>query len=135
MTAGAPARFRWKSTSPESWHPRPDQSLSDGGFGQRQIDVNAGARAGGGILRAVSRRDLTHLMTALADAAHAEADVGVRVAELDEAIGRGRADMRTPLNLASLEADGLVRKLADGTWALTDAGVQWLREDEALSDR
>jgi len=74
-------------------------------------------------------------MTALADAAHAEADVGVRIAELDEAIGRGRADMRTPLNLASLEADGLVRRVADETWALTEAGVRWLREDEALSDR
>jgi hypothetical protein len=83
----------------------------------------------------VSRRDLTHLMTALADAAHAEAGVGVPVAVLDEAIGRGRGDMRTPLNLASLEADGLVRRLEDGTWALTEAGVEWLREDEELSDR
>jgi DNA-binding PadR family transcriptional regulator len=43
--------------------------------------------------------------------------------------------MRTPLNLASLEADGLVRKLDDGTWALTEAGVEWLREDQELSDR
>ena len=83
----------------------------------------------------MSQRDLAHLMTALADAAHAEADVGVPVAELDEAIGRGRADMRTPLNLASLEAQGLVRQLAGGTWALTRAGIEWLREDEALSDR
>lgn len=74
-------------------------------------------------------------MTALADAAHAEADVGVPVAVLDEAIGRGRADMRTPLNLASLEADGLVRQVGDGRWALTEAGVQWLREDQELSDR
>jgi len=76
-----------------------------------------------------------HLMTALADAAHAEAGVGVPVAVLDEAIGRGRGDMRTPLNLASLEADGLVRRLEDATWALTEAGVQWLREDEELSGR
>jgi hypothetical protein len=76
-----------------------------------------------------------HLMTALADAAHAEADVGVPVAVLDEAIGRGRADMRTPLNLASLEAEGLVRQPEPGTWALTEAGVRWLREDQELSDR
>jgi len=43
--------------------------------------------------------------------------------------------MRTPLNLASLEAEGLVRRLVGGLWALTPAGVEWLREDEALSDR
>jgi len=74
-------------------------------------------------------------MAALADAAHAEAGVGVSVEALDEAIGRSRRDMRTPLNLASLEADGLVRKLDDGSWALTEAGVQWLRQDQELSDR
>ena len=83
----------------------------------------------------MSQRDLAHLMSAIADAAHAEAGVGVPVSDLDEAIGRGRRDMRTPLNLASLEADGLVRKLDDGTWALTEAGVEWLREDQELSDR
>jgi hypothetical protein len=83
----------------------------------------------------MSRRDLAHLMTALADAAHAEAGIGVPVAALDEAIGRGRGDMRTPLNLESLQSDGLVRRLENGTWALTDAGVSWLREDEELSDR
>src|SRR5215468_11120448 len=43
--------------------------------------------------------------------------IGVPIAVLDEAIGRGRADMRTPLNLASLQAEGLVRQLADATWA------------------
>ena len=74
-------------------------------------------------------------MTALADAAHAEAGVGIPVAALDEAIGRGRGDMRTPLNLASLEGEGLVRQLEPGTWALTEAGIRWLREDEELSDR
>jgi hypothetical protein len=68
-------------------------------------------------------------MTALADASGAQAGVGVRVDALDEAIGRGRGDMRTPLNLGSLAAEGLVEPLADGTWALTKAGVQWLRED------
>ena len=43
--------------------------------------------------------------------------------------------MRTPLNLASLESEGLVQQLAGGTWALTEAGVERLREDEELSDR
>jgi hypothetical protein len=81
----------------------------------------------------MSRRDLVHLMTALADASHARAGVGVSVAVLDEAIGRGRADMRTPLNLASLEAEGLVERLEDGTWALTVAGIEKMREDEQLS--
>ena len=83
----------------------------------------------------MSQRDLAHLMSALADAAHAEAGIGVPVSDLDEAIGRGRRDMRTPLNLASLEADGLVHRLEDDTWALTEAGVEWLREDQELSDR
>jgi hypothetical protein len=83
----------------------------------------------------MSRRDLAHLMTALADAAHAEAGTGVPVAVLDEAIGRGRGDMRTPLNLRSLEADGLVQQTGAGEWALTDAGLAWLREDEQLSGR
>jgi len=73
-------------------------------------------------------------MTALADAAHAQVGVGVSVAVLDEAIGRGRGDMRTPLNLKSLQADGLVREGEPGMWALTEAGIQWLREDEELSD-
>ena len=84
-------------------------------------------------MASVSRRDLAHLMTALADAAHAQVGVGVPVAVLDEAIGRGRADMRTPLNLASLEEQGLVRQIEPGTWALTEAGIQRLREDEELS--
>jgi hypothetical protein len=76
-----------------------------------------------------------HLLIALADAAHAQAGVGVPVAVLDEAIGRGRADMRTPLNLGSLEAQGLVEQLDPGSWALTEAGVERLREDQELSDR
>jgi hypothetical protein len=78
----------------------------------------------------VSRRDLTHLLTALADAAHARAGVGVPVAALDDAIGRHRGDMRTPLNLGSLEAEGLVRRAHDGTWSLTEAGIERLRDDE-----
>jgi hypothetical protein len=81
----------------------------------------------------VSQRDLKHLLTALADAAHAQTGVGVPVAVLDEAIGRGRADMRTPLNLASLQEEGLVREIEPATWALTEAGIERLREDEELS--
>jgi hypothetical protein len=59
----------------------------------------------------------------------------VTVAALDEAIGRGRADMRTPLNLASLAADGLAAQNDDGTWSLTDAGAQRHREDEDYAGR
>jgi len=72
-------------------------------------------------------------MTALADAAHARAGVGVPVVVLDEAVGRHRGDMRTPLNLQSLAADGLAEQLGDGTWALTEAGIQRLRENAELS--
>ena len=74
-----------------------------------------------------------HLLTALADAAHAQAGVGVPVAVLDEAIGRGRRDMRTPLNLQSLSDEGRVVKLGDGTWALTAQGIAWLKQDRELS--
>lgn len=81
----------------------------------------------------MSRRDLAHLMTALADAAEARVGVGVPVAVLDEAIGRSDGDMRTPLNLQSLEAEGLVQEVGTGTWALTHAGIERLREDEELS--
>lgn len=83
----------------------------------------------------MSRRDLAHVLTALADAAQAEAGVGVPVPVLDEAIGRSRGDMRTPLNLQSLESEGLVREAGTGEWALTEAGIERLRQDEELSDR
>ncbi|MEA2228637.1 MAG: hypothetical protein QOC64_3552 [Solirubrobacteraceae bacterium] len=83
----------------------------------------------------MSRRDLAHVMTALADAAQAEVGVGVPVAVIDDAIGRASGDMRTPLNLRSLEADGLVRETDAGTWALTEAGLRRMREDDELSGR
>ena len=83
----------------------------------------------------MSRRDLAHVLTALWDLSGAKAAVTVGVAAIDEAIGRGRADMRTPLNLDSLAADGLVTALGDGHWALTAAGVAWITEDRELSDR
>jgi hypothetical protein len=83
----------------------------------------------------MSRRDLLHVLTALAELAGGEPDVPVTVAAIDETIGRGRADMRTPLNLASLAADGLAEQTADGTWSLTPAGAARHREDEDYAGR
>jgi hypothetical protein len=83
----------------------------------------------------MSRRDLLHVLTALAELAGGEPDVPITVAAIDEAIGRGRADMRTPLNLASLEADGLAVAGEDGTWSLTEAGAQRHRDDEDYAGR
>jgi hypothetical protein len=82
----------------------------------------------------MSRRDLAHVMTALADAAQGQLDP-VPVAVLDEAIGRSVGDMRTPLNLQSLQAEGLVREGPSGMWSLTEAGRQRIRDDQELSGR
>ena len=57
------------------------------------------------------------------------------MAEIDQAIGRGRGDMRTPLNLESLSGDGLVIEAAGGGWSLTAEGIDWLAQDAQLSDR
>jgi hypothetical protein len=83
----------------------------------------------------MSRRDLAHVMTALHDLSGGRAGVPVDLAAIDEAIGRSRRDMRTPLHLADLEVDGLVAAPSDGTWALTDDGVAWIRRDRELSGR
>jgi hypothetical protein len=83
----------------------------------------------------VSRRDLAHVMTALWNLSGAAPDVAVDVAAIDDAIGRGRNDMRTPLNLESLAQDGLVNAVGDGRWALTPQGIAWIVEDRELSDR
>lgn len=83
----------------------------------------------------MSRRDLAHVLTALWNLSGGEADVAVAVADIDEAIGRGRGDMRTPLNLQSLEEEGLVVALGAGGWALTPPGVAWIVADRRLSDR
>jgi hypothetical protein len=83
----------------------------------------------------MSRRDLAHVMTALWNLSGGAADVAVDVGAVDEAIGRGRKDMRTPLNLQSLAADGLVVATDATRWALTPAGVAWIVEDRELSDR
>jgi hypothetical protein len=86
-------------------------------------------------MTAMSRRDLLHVLTALAELAGGEPGAPVAIAALDEAIGRGRDDMRTPLNLASLAADDLVEPAADGTWSLTPAGATRHREDEDYAGR
>jgi uncharacterized protein with von Willebrand factor type A (vWA) domain len=81
----------------------------------------------------MSRRDLAHVLSALWDASGGEAGVGVQVAAIDDAIGRSRRDMRTPLNLESLREQGLADRRPDGTWSLTPAGIDWLRADRELS--
>lgn len=72
-------------------------------------------------------------MTALWDLSGGRADIGVPVADIDIAIGRGRGDMRTSLNLASLSDDDRAIEQPDGSWALTQAGLAWLREDRDLT--
>jgi hypothetical protein len=59
----------------------------------------------------------------------------VALADLDAAIGRGRGDMRTPLNLQALAGQGHVAELAGGGWALTPEGAAWIVADRELSDR
>ena len=83
----------------------------------------------------VSRRDLAHVMSALWDLSGGRAGVPVAVAAVDEAIGRGPRDMRTPLNLASLAEQRVVVAVGDDGWALTEEGVEWLLQDRELSDR
>ena len=83
----------------------------------------------------MSRRDLAHVLTALWDLTGARPGVAVDVADVDELIGRGHGDMRTPLNLQSLAADGLVASVQSGGWALTSDGIARIAEDRELSDR
>jgi hypothetical protein len=83
----------------------------------------------------MSRRDLAHIMIALWELSGGEAGAPVAVAAVDEAIGRGRGDMRTALNLGSLAGDGIVVALEDGDWALTAEGVARIAEDRELSGR
>jgi hypothetical protein len=82
----------------------------------------------------MSRRDLAHVLTALWDLSGGAPDVAVELAAIDDAIGRGRNDMRTPLNLQSLAQEGRVAPTAAG-WALTPQGAAWIAEDRELSDR
>jgi hypothetical protein len=83
----------------------------------------------------MSRRDLVRLLNALWRLSGTVEGVGVSVADLDEAIGRGHGDMRTPLNLQSLSDDGRAMRLPEGTWALTPEGIAWLKQDQESSDR
>ena len=83
----------------------------------------------------MSRRDLVRLLNALWRLSDGVQGVGVRVADLDGAIGRGHGDMRTPLNLQSLSEDGRAMRLPEGTWALTPEGTAWVKQDRELSDR
>lgn len=53
-------------------------------------------------------------------------------ADIDEAIGRGHGDMRTPRNLQSLSEERLAVRLREGTWP---QGIAWLKQDRELSDR
>ena len=81
----------------------------------------------------MSRRDLVRLLDALWRLSDGTADVAVRVSDLDQAIGRGHGDMRTPLNLQSLSDDGRAAQASDGTWSLTAEGVAWIKRDRELS--
>jgi hypothetical protein len=74
-------------------------------------------------------------MDALWRLSNGQPNAGVPVADIDAAIGRGHGDMRTPLNLQSLQDESRVVRLPDGAWALTPHGVAWLKEDRELSDR
>jgi hypothetical protein len=85
--------------------------------------------------RSVSRRDLAHVLNALWNLSGGKPDVAVNVADVDEAIGRGHRDMRTPLNLQSLAEQGLVAPADAGSWALTPQGVASIAQDRELSDR
>ncbi len=71
-------------------------------------------------------------MDALWDLSGGKAGVGIPVADIDEAIGRGHDDMRTALNLGSLRDDGRAAELDDGRWTLTRHGVDRLEADRAL---
>jgi len=83
----------------------------------------------------MSRRDLANLSTALWNLTGGQADVAVDVDEINEAIGRGRGDMRTALNLQTLADQGFVVAPDEKRWALTPEGVASIDEDRRLSDR
>lgn len=83
----------------------------------------------------MSRRDLANLSTELWNLTGGQADVAVDVDEINEAIGRGRGDMRTALNLQTLADQGFVVAPDEKRWALTPEGVASIDEDRRLSDR
>jgi hypothetical protein len=81
----------------------------------------------------MSRRDLTHVLRALWDLGSGHDRRAVGVAAINEAIGRGRGDMRTPLNLRDLAREGLAVDEGEDGWALTEHGVARMVEDHELS--
>ena len=78
----------------------------------------------------MSRRDLLHVLTALAELAGNQPGAPVSVTDLDERLGRGRADLRTTINLSSLAAEGLAEQLDPTHWSPTPAGIARHGEDE-----
>ena len=83
----------------------------------------------------MSQRDRLRALQALAHLTGGKAGVTVAVADVDERIGRGHGDMRTPLDLQRLADEGLAAAQPGGGWALTTEGVAWLRRDGELSGR
>ena len=83
----------------------------------------------------MSQRDLAHVLGSLWNRSGGKAGIPVAIADIDADIGRGRGDMRTPLNLRTLERQGLVESPGDGAWALTSQGAARIAEDRELSDR
>jgi len=81
----------------------------------------------------MSQRDLGHVLNALWNRSGGAPAVAVDVDVINEDIGRGRGDMRTPLNLQSLKEQGRVVALDDDSWALTPQGVAWIVQDRELS--
>ena len=142
LGAGRDARILTNAVVREAGSTPPAACEVVGIFTRRAIQPRNGTRwrrsgATPGVCddRLVSRRDLVHVLTALWRLSSANPDVGVPVAQIDEAIGRGHGDMRTPLNLQSLSDEGLALRLPEGTWALTPPGFAWLKQDRELSDR
>lgn len=91
--------------------------------------------ASGSIPTEMSQRDLMHVRNALWQHAGADHAGPVATATIDDAIGRRRGDMRTPLNLRSLVEEGHVVAAGDRGWKLTPAGIAWVKQDRELSDR
>ena len=83
----------------------------------------------------MSRRDLVRVLDALWRLSRGDPEVGMPVADIDEVIGRGRGDMRTPVNLQSLSDERFAVRLPDGTWAVTPQGIASVEQDRELSDR
>ena len=57
------------------------------------------------------------------------------VDDIDQLIGRGHADMRTPLDLQRLSDQGLAVRLSEDAWALTPEGLAWLERDRGPASR